>query len=390
MSAALVTFANIGRKPNLRTTDMLPILDAFAARGEPLELICQIAEGSPYPRSYPAVPTPLRYALRLAEKLSGRTLSRRASERLFDIFASRRLTKADVAFLHGSYFLPRTAARVHRLGGVTVEISVSAEMGANARLEREELARLGFPEYRGWYTALAEEVRAQPPCDYLILMSEFTKRTYLEAGYPADRIFIAHLDVDTERFSPPTHPDPTAPFRVLYLAYTQPLKGLHYLLDAWESLALPGAELVIAGGFADMPAELEAAYRERMGKDPSIRFVGGVSKPEELYRDASVFVFPSLSEGFGRSALEAMACGIPVITTEHAASIVEDGATGFVVPIRDPGAIADKVRTLYADRALAGRMGAAARRAALEKSSFGEEVFGIYQTILAREGKLGA
>jgi alpha-maltose-1-phosphate synthase len=98
-------------------------------------------------------------------------------------------------------------------------------------------------------------------------------------------------------------------------------------------------------------------------------------------------VFPSLTEGFGRVTLEAMACGIPVITTENARGIVEDGKTGFVVPIRDAKALAEKIQYLYDNREIASEMGRQARLAVEKKKPFGEAVYEIYQEILKREGK---
>jgi glycosyltransferase involved in cell wall biosynthesis len=265
--------------------------------------------------------------------------------------------------VHGCFFLPKTVQRARILGSKVVDISVSAYFHANAQLEREELTMLGFPEYAGAYSKLSEEMTPLGQIDYMILMSEFTKKTYIAAGYPEDHIFIAHLDVDTERFSPAVQQeDSSSSFKVVYMAFTQPLKGLHYLLDAWEQLPhLHDAELIIAGFFADMPEELRQQYITRIQKDSRITWLPNTQIPEEYYRKASVFVFPSLTEGFGRSTIEAMACAVPVITTVHAQGIVEDGKTGFVVPIRDAQAIKEKIEYLYNHKDVALAMGEDAR-----------------------------
>ena len=81
-----------------------------------------------------------------------------------------------------------------------------------------------------------------------------------------------------------------------------------------------------------------------------------------------------------------MACGVPVITTENAKGIVEDGETGFIVPIRDPEAIREKIEFLYNNPDVREKMGRKARKAVLEKESFADQVYGIYQEILEREG----
>lgn len=387
MSASVVAFANLGRKQNLRTTDILPVIETLEASGELQQVICLINAGFHFPRTYSAVPAWLRYPMRAFEKISGRIFSRRTTEKLFDFFTAHRLTRADVMFLHGGFFLPETSKRAHALGALTVDISVSADLASNAALEREELSRLGFPDYEGDYARLERTYRTSEPFDYIIAMSEFTRQTHIKAGYPADHIYIAHLDIDTKRFLPQEHTERDAPFRVLYLAHTQSLKGLQYLLDAWESLNLTNAELMIVGGFSHMPDEMKQQYLKRIQNHAHIKWIPGTHTPELFYREASVFVSPSLTEGFGRNTIEAMACGLPVITTEHAPGIVEDSKTGFIVPVRDANAIKEKIEYLYHHPDIREQMGKAARRAVENKKPFGKAVFEIYQDIMKREGR---
>jgi glycosyltransferase involved in cell wall biosynthesis len=80
-------------------------------------------------------------------------------------------------------------------------------------------------------------------------------------------------------------------------------------------------------------------------------------------QESHVLVLPSIEDGFGLVMAEAMACGCPVIasTNTGGADLFADGKEGFLVPIRDPQAIADKMQTLVDDPALRGRMSAAAR-----------------------------
>jgi glycosyltransferase involved in cell wall biosynthesis len=388
MSANLVTLANFGRKQNFRTTDMLPIIETFIASGELRQIICQINAGYSFKNTVPAIPSIVRYPLRAWEKVTKWPFKRQTMDRLFDFFGAQRLARADVTFIHGGFFLPRITHRAQALNSTTVDISVSAHIAANAELEREELSLLGFPDYPGRYTKLTQDMTPLDEINYLILMSEFAKKTYLAAGYPADHIFIAHLDIDTKRFSPAARTTPNKPFRVLYMAYTQPLKGFHYLLDAWEQLHLPDAELVIVGFFSDTPEELRQQYLKRIERDKRITWLPNSLTPEDHFKEASVFVFPSLTEGFGRSTMEAMACGVPVITTPHAQGIVEDDKTGYVVPIRDVEAIKEKIEYLYHHRDVAEEMGKAARKAVENKKPFGEAVHEIYKEIMKREHRV--
>jgi len=386
MSASLVTFANLGRKQNLMTPDIQPVIDVFVSHSELKQLICLLQKDFNFKPTISAIPAFIWYPLRVYEKLFSTSLSRQQLERLFDQFAQYRLGGANVVFFHTGYHLPRTLRKAHKTGSIAVDISTTAHVRTNAALEKEELQLLGAAGYEATFTRLAKESSHLGDFDYVIAISDFVKRSYMAQGYPEERIFTAELDIDISRFSPSTHSRSTdAPFQVLYAAYTKPPKGLHYLLDAWESLSLKDAELLIVGGFSDMPDELRERYLKRIRNNASIRWVGNTARPEEHYRTASVFAFPSLTEGFPKVVIEAMACGLPVITTENARGIVEDGKTGFVVPIRDAVALAEKIKYFYDHRDMAERMGKEARKAVENKKPFGEAVYGIYQEIMRRE-----
>lgn len=384
MSLSIVTFANLGKKQNLKTPDILPVIDTFEKRGELDQIICQINSDFFFINTASAIPKVLRYLLRVIEKTFCMSLPRRMTERLIDTFAARRLAHADLTLLHGGYFLPKTTCKAKLLGSITVDLTVTAHLRTNAIIEKEELRLLGIKGFEGVFTTLAREVVHDNNFDYIIALSEFVKESYVESGFPTDRIFIAHPDVDTLRFHPNGDKRDDI-FRVLYIAYTTPLKGLQYLLDAWNTLNLPHTELVLVGGYGAMPEELKERYGKSTSQNTNIIWENSAQDPERYYRDASVFVFPSLTEGFGRVTLEAMACGIPVITTENARGIVEDGKTGFIVPIWDANAIAEKIRYLYDHRDIAEEMGREARRAVENKKPFGEAVYEIYQEILQRE-----
>jgi len=157
--------------------------------------------------------------------------------------------------------------------------------------------------------------------------------------------------IDVERFRPDTRvPDwrtrcglPSAPL-VTYLGRLTVDKGVHRFLDAVES-AIPRTDLVaIIGGLGPE----EAAVRERLAAAPMlaahVRYVGPVVEAEKaaLLSQSDLFVLPSTSDTSSVALLEAMACGTPVIAPSSggAAEIVEDGVTGWRVPVTVPGALA--------------------------------------------------
>lgn len=383
MAISIVTFANLGTKTNLKTADIEPVIRAFEQKKALDTVVCQLHRDFYFSNTMAAVPKAVHYPLRLLEMLG--LLSRPATEAVFDYFAARRLPASAVVLLHGGDSLPRTAKRAKSQGSLVIDITVMPNLAWVAHLERDEVQTLSLDELYATYTNMSRRSTPVAVFDYFVAISELVKESYVRAGVSAERIFVAAPDISISRFTPSANTDDV--FRALYVAYTTPLKGLGYLLEAWDQLDLPNAELVLVGGYGDMSPELVRRYDEQITKNPTIRFVGPQAKPEEYYQDASVLVFPSLTEGFGRVTLEAMASGLPVITTENARGIVEDGKTGFVVPIRDSKALAEKIQYMYEHRDEAAAMGKAARAAVEHKKPFGEAVYEIYQEILRREHK---
>jgi glycosyltransferase involved in cell wall biosynthesis len=201
----------------------------------------------------------------------------------------------------------------------------------------------------------------------VVVASTFTLRTLDSARdfqapvvmipYGAPRLDLAHLPV--------VSPAPAKPgrLRVLFVGSLGQRKGLSYLFAAMRGLA-GAAELTVIGArpLAPCPA-LDRELR-------AVRWIPTCSHREVLAAMAShdVFVFPSLFEGFGLVLLEAMAMGLPIITTPHTAGpdLITDGIEGFIVPIRSADAIAGRLDLLRRNPDLRTDMGERARRRAAE------------------------
>lgn len=128
------------------------------------------------------------------------------------------------------------------------------------------------------------------------------------------------------------------PLNVLFAGSVNLRKGLPYLLDAFSRIEPGVAKLTVVGGVR-VREEKIAAYQDR------VEFRGAIPHVEmpQTYHDADVFVFPTISDGFGAVMLEAMATGLPVISTDHCADIVAHGVNGFRIPIRSPEAIVESI-----------------------------------------------
>ncbi len=116
-----------------------------------------------------------------------------------------------------------------------------------------------------------------------------------------------------------------------------------------------------------------------------MNFLGRVPRSEmcRQYASADVFVLPSLAEGSAESIYEAMACGLPIVTTVSAGSVVRHGVEGLIVPERDPNALATAIQQIVEDRDLRERMSIAARERARDYTwgGYGTRLIGALNSI---------
>ena len=226
-----------------------------------------------------------------------------------------------------------------------------------------------------------EEVRAKAEgqvigCSDAILASSVDEAQQLEVLYGADpaRIEIVPPGVDHEVFFPGDQARARAALALgpgpvlLFVGRIQPLKGADVAVKALEASAAEDAILVIVGGPSgiDGAAELRRVRTlvAQRGLGDRVRFVPPQphDRLPDFYRAADVCLVPSRSESFGLVALEAAACGTPVVAAAVGGlrSLVVDGETGFLVEGRDPEAYAECVDRLLGEPALGDRFGAAA------------------------------
>lgn len=195
--------------------------------------------------------------------------------------------------------------------------------------------------------------------DHIFVASSITKRSLLKVGIKEEKVSVIPYGAPTEYFYPQSKPDQI--FRALFVGSLTPRKGIHYLLQAWQKLKLPQSELLLVGS-NPLPKNWFAPYENL------VRYVSCVPhySLKTYYNSASVFVFPSLVEGFGLVLLEAMACGIPIITTPNTGGpdVITNGVEGFIIPIRDVEALQEKLEWCYKHPQELAEMGKAARKKA--------------------------
>jgi glycosyltransferase involved in cell wall biosynthesis len=200
-----------------------------------------------------------------------------------------------------------------------------------------------------------------------VICVSYAVRTWLvnELGVDANRTHVVRHGVDASAFAPAKPQGPRQERQVIGAAgRLDPIKGFQHLLEAFALLApgFPKLQLRIAGYDAGYGPALRA-LAQRAGVAKSVEFVGFQPDMPEFLRSLDIFVMPSLSEGLGQTALEAMATGLPVVASSvpALAEIIAPGQTGILVPPANPQALADGIRQLLASPAQAAAIGRRAR-----------------------------
>lgn len=279
------------------------------------------------------------------------------------------LEQRPVDVLHANYWLSAVAA--HRLKH-ELDLPLVATFHTLARVKAD--GGDAEPELRE-----AAEERVVGCCDAICASSPVEAQQLVELyGAEPDRIELVPPGVDHAFFSPGDRSGARRALQledhptVLFVGRIQPLKGLTIAVRALALSEHHDAQLVVVGGpsGSEGPAELAEVRRiiAELGLHERVHFID--PQPHHLlsthYRAADVVVVPSRSESFGLVALEAAACGVPVVAAAVGGlrSLVEPGVTGFLVDSRSPSAFAREIDEVLSDPPRAERMGASAARLA--------------------------
>lgn len=281
-----------------------------------------------------------------------------------------------------------TLRAAKRVGAAAVLDQVIGHVDYGNRLLSEEKARR--PEMGSTFRANPDRlirrcIKEVQEAEYILVPSDYVKDSVLPFGADPDRIFMLPYGVDLTMFTP-TAAKPTPPFKILFAGHIGIRKGVYYLLEAVRKAAIPDIQVVLLGNIEGDGKWLDK-YQDL--------FVHRRHLPHQeipaVFAEADIYVFPSLHEGSTVSIYEAMASGLPVVTTPNAGSVVRDGTDGFIVPIRDIDALCDRIKRLYQDTALREAMGKSAAAHANQYSwdAYSQRVGEILGTILAKSENAG-
>lgn len=216
-----------------------------------------------------------------------------------------------------------------------------------------------------WHSFLTMQKKVATRLDNVVTVSERSRADIAQAfDIQPSAISLVYNGIDTQEFRPMPSIEPK-PFRIMATASADaPLKGVRYLLEAVAQLLPRYPELVLLMVGKPKPGGDTERLIAKLKLADHIQFVTGISTEELVayYAQAQVVVVPSVYEGFGLPAGEAMACGIPVISTDGGALPEVVGDAGIQVPVKDSQAIAEAVSDLLDDQEKRQRLGAAGRQ----------------------------
>ncbi len=240
------------------------------------------------------------------------------------------------------------------------EEAIVAEEAARMR----ELAAGWQPAPTEYWSLWREECKL---ADRIVVNSEWSREALVRRGIPRDKVSVIPVAYEAREVrgqmsetrhtrSYPVRFTQERPLRVLFLGLINLRKGVARLLEAARSLRDEPVEFWMVG-------PVETAHASTIGNAGRVKWFGPVTRNQatEFYRDADVFILPTLSDGFAITQLEAQAQGLPVIVSKFCGKVVENGLDGIVLEEPTGACIAAAVRDCIADADRLQKLAAASR-----------------------------
>lgn len=277
--------------------------------------------------------------------------------------------------------------RAKSLGIKTVISHASAHTSEHKKLLFEAYEKLRLSTKlieKEFHTVRQESMKIEyEKADFIQVPSLFVKKTFLEQDISENKLLYTPLGVDLRFFYRQSINLPKK-FRLIYVGQLSIRKGLPLLIDAFTKLNLPNAELCLIGALTQ---EIKVFVDTITHKN--INYLGVMSQTKLIteLNNSSVFIINSVEDGFAQVVPQAMACGLSVICTENVggADLVENGKTGFVIPIHDLHALQEKILYFYENPEQIIEMGYAAQQKVQQNYTwdiFGQKCFDDYAKIL--------
>ena len=334
-------------------------------------------------KTFPYIQAP--YMLFASRLTRSRLMWEWQSKVWFDRHVARELPPCDV-FCGLSASALRTGTKAKLQGAGYVCDRGSSHICFQDRILREEYQRQGINFSGIDPRVIAREEAEYEAADLITVPSTFALNTFVECGVPRQKMRLVPYGVDLGAFYPINQRKNA--FHVLFVGSVSVRKGVPYLLDAFEQLQCEHKHLTLAGAvYPDLKNKLK-----QLQHHTQISVLGHVpqTRLKEIMSTSDVMVLPSVEEGLALVQAQAMACGCPVIASQNtgAADLFTDGKEGFIVPIRDATAIADRLQSLADNPDLQSRMREASLRRVKSVGGwmqYGERMYQVFSELIARK-----
>lgn len=253
--------------------------------------------------------------------------------------------------------------------------------------EYDRWADWATDQYQDWHSTpifqqwTEREAREWELADQILCASPRTAAALQTCGVPKSKCQVVPYPVNCQAYQIDRQPRETSPLRILFAGQVNLRKGMPYFLQLLSRLQPGSFEARVVG-----PIQLNSEILNRYSEHCT--FTGAVPRIQMLnhYAWADVFVFPSLCDSAPGVTNEALAAGLPVVTTEGAGTIVEDGVSGWIVADRDVEALVNCVECLNRDRDLLTQMSqnATAQASKIDLAAYGDQFRQICKDLLAQ------
>ncbi len=303
---------------------------------------------------------------RAAQQLSGRLklpFPEAALHRLFGRWAAREVAKEQWDVIHVFSGVAEELLREPKCASALRTLKrASSHIRTQARLLRDEETRAGIPLSRPSSWIIAREEREYELADQVIVISNFARASFLEEGYPPERLNTLPLGADLTCFRP--HSDVVAarcdrirsgqPLRVLFVGAVSFRKGAQDLAAILRHRESRRFEFRVVGAVS---AEARSWVRE-LGA--AAQFVGKQPQAElpKSYAWGDLFIFPTIEDGYAVVLAQAAAGALPILTTTNSSGpdLIREGESGWVLPVRCPEAFLERLHWCDTHRDQLARM----------------------------------
>ncbi len=361
-------------------------VNGLAAAGADV-LACPGVLQRPVPASVRVWPTLAWGKLRISYKLVGTLRALAWHDRIVARRLERLKGKVDIVHTWPDAAL-ETLKTAKRLGIPTLLERPNAHTRYAYESVNAECRKLGVllpqgHEYENNRAKLSKEEAEYAAADWLLCPSDFVVKTFLDEGFPADKLLRHQYGFDEAACWCEREPHDSGGITVLFAGVCAVRKGLHFALKAWlKSTASRDGKFLIAGDF--LPA-----YREKLAPmlaHPSIHVLGYRTDIPDLMRQSDLFLLPSIEEGSALVTSEARGCGCVILVSEASGAICEHMKNALVHPVGDVDALTEHITLLHQDRNLLEKLRAASLSTIdeLTWAAAGGRLLKAYETAIAR------